>query len=336
MPERGFLQVADFISYPLVTYADRQLDAAPDEFPRQPKGIVDAGFILGLDSAYDVGEHHIELYALVVTATDIAFDFRSDAPNLAGFRWLFTFSKTAPFGCTLYQEVTQIGTGFAFPELGEGYLTSGDFEKLLSTGIGTGVHLIEEDEEGNPLYVEPARIHSLVDTYARTVAVCNERRGCPAPCCPPEPSSSSSSSSSSGGPEVEDDAFVYQYGLQGDIDFEPGWNSVIQLDEVNNAIVFGAEIGAGEGKQCVNDQWINYLVDESGLRIDTGRAVTGGCDDCGAYIRSINGHGFEDGKVQLEGGAGVYIVEVGGELVAVVDLSALCVPPEESSSSSSG
>jgi hypothetical protein len=83
----------------------------------------------------------------------------------------------------------------------------------------------------------------------------------------------------------------------------------------------------------VDDQWINYLVDELGLRVDTGRKVTGGCDDCGAFIRSINGQGFEDGKVQLNGGNGVYVEEVNGALEVVVDVSTSCVGPTASSSS---
>lgn len=330
MAERGFLNIADFISYPLVTYADRQVLAPPESFPRQPKGIVDAGFIMGLDSGFRAAENNVTLYALVMTATDIAFDFRSDASGLLGFRWLFTFSQTDPFGCTQYQRATQIGSGFEFAELGEAYVVAGDFAKLV-TGISVGVHLMADDNDGNPLYVEPARIHSLVDTYARSVHVADDRRSCPAPCCPPEPSSSSSSA---GGEEVQNSAFVQQYGMQGAIDFMAGWNSTIQLDEVNNALIFGAEIGAGEGQQCVDDQWINYLVDEAGLRVDTGREATGGCDDCGAFVRSINGQGFDGGKVQLRGGVGVYVVEVNGELEVTVDLSATCVAPEVSSSSS--
>jgi hypothetical protein len=329
MAERGFLNIADFISYPLVTYADRQVLAPPEDFPRQPKGIVDAGFVMGLDSDFRAAENNVTLYALAVTATDIAFDFRSDASGLLGFRWLFTFAKTDPFGCTQYQKATQIGSGFEFEELGEAYVVAGDFEKLVA-GISVGVHLVADDNDGNPLYVEPARIHSLMDTYTRSLIVANERRGCPAPCCPSEPSNSSSSSA--GGEEVQNSAFVQQYGMQGNIDFMAGWNSTIQLDVVNNALIFGAEVGAGEGQQCVNDQWINYLVDELGLRIDTGRKVTGGCDDCGAFIRSINGQGFNNGKMQLRGGVGVYVDEVNGELEVTVDLSATCVAPESSSS----
>ncbi len=331
MAERGFLNIADFISYPLVTYADRQVLAPPEDFPRQPKGIVDAGFIMGLDSGFRAAENNVTLYALVVTATDIAFDFRSDASGLSGFRWLFTFSKTDPFGCTQYQKVTQIGSGFEFVELGEAYVVAGDFEKLIA-GISTGVHLMADDNDGNPLYVEPARIHSLVDTYARSVNVADGRRSCPAPCCSSDYSSSSSSSSGGDVEEVQNSAFVQQYGMQGNIDFVAGWNSTVQLDEVNNALIFGAEVGAGEGQQCVDDQWINYLIDENGLRVDTGRKATGGCDDCGAFIRSINGQGFDNGRVELRGGVGVYIEEVNGELEVTVDLSATCVAPTSSSS----
>jgi len=329
MAERGFLNIADFISYPLVTYADRQVLAPPEDFPRQPKGIVDAGFIMGLDSGFRAAENNVTLYALVVTASDIAFDFRSDAPGLSGFRWLFTFSKADPFGCTQYQKATQIGSGFEFVELGEAYVTAGDFEKLVA-GISVGVHIVADDNEGNPLYVEPARIHSLVDSYVRSINVADERRGCPAPCC--APSDGSSSSSSGGAEPVEDSAFVQQYGMQGAIDFMEGWNSTVQLDAINNAIIFGAEIGAGEGQQCVDDRWINYLVDEAGLRVDTGRKITGGCDDCGAFIRSINGQGFDAGKMQLRGGVGVYVNEINGELEVTVDLSATCVAPTSSSS----
>lgn len=330
--ERNFLNIADFISYPLVTYADRKVLAPPEDFPRQPKGIVDAGFMLGLDSAFQAAEHHVELYALVITATDIAFDFRSDAPGMPGFRWLFTFPIATPMGCTQYQKVTQLGSGFEFEELGEAYVTAGDFSKLLAF-IGIGVHIV--DDTDGPLYVEPARIQSLVDTYTRSLNVGCERRSCPEPCCPPEPSSSSSGSDNPDEPEVRNEAFILQYGMQGAIDFEEGWNSTIQVDEVNNALIFGADIGAGDGEQCVDDHWINYLIDEFGLRVDTGRRVTGGCDDCGAYIRSINGHGFLDGKARFQGGEGVYILEIDDEIQVVVDLSSTCVPQESSSSSSS-
>ena len=324
MAERGFLNIADFISYPLVTYADRKVLAPPEDFPRQPKGIVDAGFIMGLDSGFRAAANNVTLYALVMTPTDISFDFRSDASGLSGFRWLFTFSLTDPFGCTQYQKVTKISTGLEFDELGEAYVVSGDFEKLIA-GITVGVHIVADDNEGRPLYVEPARIHSLVDTYARGISVADSRRSCPEACC-------TSSSSSSSGPVVQDSAFVQAAGLQGAIDFMAGWNSVIQLDEVNNAIVFGAEIGAGDGPQCVNGCWINYLVDEQGLRVDTGNSKMGGCDDCGAFIRSINGQGFDNGKVELRGGPGIYVEIVNGVIEVTVDLSATCVAPTSSSS----
>lgn len=309
MAERDFYNVNDFIAYPLM-YGDDFSFVSSGALPQ--KGLVDAGFMFGLDSQFDISQHTVTLFAVTIGGSgDIIFDFRSDAPGLAGFRWLFDFPAGATDGCVSYVDATPTPSGTPEPDRGWAFLTLGDPTDLLALGAGT--YLLNA-----PPRIEPALLQSLVDTYVRTLNLADDKRACPAACC--ASSSSSSSSSSSGGQE----AFIAAIGLMGDVKFKEGYNSRITVDTVLNSIDFDAEIGVGAGVTCDD-----MVIDEGGIRVDN-------CQNCDGLIKSINGVQSPSGLLRLNGGSGVLFVRDplnAHKIIGTINVSKDCF---SSSSSSSG
>lgn len=281
MAERDFYNVNDFTSYPLVHSDDFSIGVSA-ELPR--RGLVDAGFTLGLDSEFDAQQHNVKLYAVFVSPYKLLFDFRSDAPGLIGYRWLFNVPVGTAFGVSFFVEITDVLTGDPAPDRGVGFLAVGDLEELLA--LSAGWHNLVD-----PPRVEPALLHSMVNTYARSVNLANDRRKCAAEC---ESSSSSSSSESASA----DDAFVAALGMVGDIQFREGFNASVTMFPDVNTIEIGAAPGIGDGEPCYN-----LLVDEKGLRQDIDE-----CVKCGDLIRSINGISSPTGRLTLSGGAGATVL----------------------------
>jgi hypothetical protein len=310
MPELDFLDLNDFIAYPLVT-DDPRTFVGSGSLPR--RGISDAGFLLGLDSGFDVAADDVHLYSVEVTATEVIFDFRCSALEMLGYRWLFAFQSTAELGCTAYTMPETIAGAIPDPERGTGYLTIGNLEELLALGVG--VYIL-----AGTLRVEPARLQSLIDTYARSVIPANTARLCPPQCCASSSSGSSDSSSSSSSGLV-DTAYVYGGALLGDVKFKEGFNSRITVKPANNLIEFDAQVGAGAGPACED-----VIIDENGFH----QGET--CLDCDAFVRSLNGQVSEDGRLKLTGLRGVKVVPdpVNHKLTVTVDPRSVCVSSSSS------
>lgn len=305
MPELDFLDVGDYIAYPLCA-DDPRAFVGTGSLPR--KGIADAGFLFGLDSGFETAVDHVRLHSVEVTATEVIFDFRSSASGLAAYRWLFEFPVTATLGQTCDSLPTPIVGGMPDAERGFGYLTVGDLSELVALGIGTYVL-------SGVLRVEPARLQSLVNTYARTAVPANDGRFCPPACCD---SSSSSSSSSSG---VAATAFQYGGALVGDVVFKEGYNSRITVKPADNMLEFDAQVGAGAGQACED-----VIIDENGFHVGEE------CLNCDAFVRSINGQVSADGRLRLSGLRGVLVVAdpASHKLVVTVDPRSLCVSSSSS------
>lgn len=297
MSNRDFLNENDLRFYPFVDTADFSFSVGT--LPRQ--GLTDAGFMLGLDSGFEADVHGVALYAVRVTASSTEFDFRSDAPGMANYRWLFRFPDDAAFGSSARVDAEHISTEVGDSDRGWGFLTVGSLYAVRA--LGPGLYSLI-----TPPSVEAALVQSLVDTFARSINLANDARRCPAVCCP------SSSSSSSG---LTDTTFLEFAGLTGDIRFKEGINTFIQVNEIDNAIDIEGIIGAGAGAACED-----IIIDENGFQRGED------CVDCSALAKSINGRTTSNGKLRLIGGPGITLTSFPGINLISVDVEAerLCQP----------
>lgn len=304
MAERDFYNINDFIAYPLVEGDDVSF-VSSGALPR--RGLVDAGFMLGLDSEFLTDQHDVNLVSVEVTVSEIKFEFRSDAPGLSGYHWLFRFPIGTVAGCVDYVDVTAISDESPSRSRGYGYLNVGDLTEVVALGVGVYQLLV-------PPRVEPALLQSLIGSFVNDINLADDFRLCPTACCE---SSSSSSSSSSGGVS---DAFLDAVMMVGAIKFKEGYNAQIQVDTVANAIVIGAGVGLGAGQPCHD-----LTIDEHGILEDA-------CGTCDSFIRSINGILTVTGGISLAGGPGVTVVAGTHKLTVRMDVTQLCLLSSSSSS----
>lgn len=284
MAERELYNSNDQISFPFI-HGDPLGLLPPATLPRQ--GIVDAGFVMGIDSEFDIETDSVYLHSFYVNLGSVFFDFRSNATGFSSHRFLFDFpAGSTAFGTTCYADATLITGGPEEPNLGRAFLTVGDLTDILSLGdtLWTLTGLLR---------IEPGLIQTEVGSFISSVAVGNKARCCPEACGVP---SSSSSSEAACDP---DRIFLQAQGLMGDILFREGNNIGIQLDEANNAILFDALLGLGEGETCED-----VIIDGDG---DGGFHRGESCLTCGEVIRSVNGRVIPGGKLVLSGWPGVQI-----------------------------
>jgi len=197
MPESDWLNQNSHRYYPFVPSADFAVSTGTFD---GKSAFADAGFTLGIASAFEHAQDHIYLERYYMEADVIRFIFRlryaADAPYEAMkcYEWVFEFETDADFGATVYTVPTRIGDidliGEENPEMGIAFLTIGDLTTAL-VGAATGSVFFTESPE-----LEPALLQSNVNTFVNSILLANEARPCP-PECPCDSSSSSSSSSSS-------------------------------------------------------------------------------------------------------------------------------------------
>jgi hypothetical protein len=296
MPERNWLNANDFIAYPLIDRADRSFIGGGD-LPR--KGLSDAGFMLGPGSDFVAGTHDVHLYSVHKSSTRLLFDFRSTAPGMALYHWLFEAMNDVEQNTTLTAVASTIALEISDEDRGEGFISVGDLTELRALSVGE--HVLT-----TPLPVEPALLQSLISSMVSSISIANDARRCPEGNCG---SSLSSEESESG-----DEAFPYILNLDGDILFKNGYNMDIDVDADANSITFNARRGYGLGEPCED-----VVIDEGGFQ----RGEE--CVNCDEFIRSING--VEMGKnVKLLCGPGVSVVRVLGQnkIQVTVEINRAC------------
>ncbi len=274
MAERDFYTVSQQISYPLLSDDSKALTPSgvlPDA------ALLDAGFLLGLDSGFVPGQHEVYLYSVEVSGTTITFDFRSDAPGLLLYRWLFQAETGGVSGCPIYTDAVLIAGGPDSPDRGTGFLAVGDLTELAALGDGLWL-------TGGTPRVEPALLQSMIDSFARSVNLANDARR-----CPPQCGSSASSESA--------ETFLQAGDLVGDLKFREGYNSRIVLNRTDNSIQLGANRGSGAGETCED-----VIIDEGGFQPGAP------CSECDGYINSINGKTAQSGQLRLVAGPGMVVV----------------------------
>jgi len=301
MPEYGFYDHNDNIAYPLVTDGDLSLSGG-GVLPK--RGMVDAGFMLGLDSQFVPATHNVTLYSVTRSGSTLFFDFRSDAPGLSGYRWLFETPISAESGCIIEVDATPVPSGSADSGRGSGFLVIGDLSELVA--LGGGVHQLSD-----PPAVEPALLQSLVNTFTRSFNVANQARRCP-PICDEDPPSPSAPTT-----------FAVIQNLSGILEFKEGYNTRILVD--GDTIEMGAVLGAGAGRTCED-----IIIDEGGMHIDEE------CTPCDDYIRSVNGREIADGKLLVVGGPGVTVENdpANNRVTVTLETNRHCLEQASSSSSS--
>lgn len=338
MPETDWLQKNDYRAYPLVD-SDFSLSAISGgsasgyELPR--RGLTDAGFVLGVDSVFEIGNDSVYLHSVLKTSTDVEFRFRAvyaeqERDFLRCYEWVFVFDLVAEFGATQFVDMTHTDTGVEEVHKGSGFLTVGDLSEVAA--LPDGEWFLVSDPE-----VEPALLQSLVGSIVKQFNLANEERACP-PDCPCDLSSSSSSSSSSSpfsssssssptpvcsdpapiDPAPGDDApeaLPESEGIVGAVKLKQGYNAQINVIEGQNTIEITGSEKAGAGAQC-NDLRTNT---DGSIREDL-------CVPCAELIYTINGVGNTVEHFQLVGGPGVVVTPRPNdhEIVISLDEDGIC------------
>jgi hypothetical protein len=303
MADRDFYTLTDELAYPFLADGSRAL-APSGVLPK--RGVVDAGFLLGQDSGFVPGQHTVYLYGFrIVSGVNLFLDFRSNAPGLAGYRWLFHADAGTGFGCPVYANAELVAGGPEEPDRGSGFAAFGNLSEILALGASGTWTLVY------PLPVEPALLQSLVNTLAKSVSVANDPRRCPQTC-------TSSSSSAAGG----DTAYMFQAGLVGDVKLKEGYNCQILVGTADNSLKLSARRRAGMGEPCED-----VRLDEHGFRRGDE------CEPCARFIRSFNGLVSQTGKVTLVSKEGMVVVPdpVNHRITIKIETNRVC-----GSSSSSG
>jgi len=326
MAELDWLEANDLRAYPLID-GDFSLSGGLT-LPR--KGLVDAGFMLGIDSYFEPGQDSIYLYSITIGLTTLTLRARAEYADaerdfLRCYEWCFSFALLAKFGETVHADATHIETSLPASDRGQGFITVGDLSELAALPLGE--HLLLSAPS-----FEPALSQSLVRSFAKSINLANGPRPCP-PICECEPSSSSSSdsssdpsssdSSSSSSPSGEctdpdpiepdgddhDAALPETVGLTGAIKLMPGYNCEITVVAGQNLVQIGAGVKSGKGAPC-ND-----------LRIDeTGQVWEDLCAACDGPIYTLNGIGAETEHFQLIGGPSVVVTPNADEHEIVISL----------------
>ena len=325
MPETDWLNLNTQRPYPFVPTADFAADdGAPVVFAGN-LAFADAGFTLGVLSAFEHARDSIVLDRYVYGATSIAFVFKTaygaTAPYEAMqcYEWVFVFDLAAEYGATTYTVPTRITAapdeyGEENPAMGLAFLTVGQLDAVLTT-LSAGVGYFTATPQ-----LEPAVLQSNVNTFAEHIKLANEPRPCP-PACPCESSSSSSSSSDSSAPSSAesssssssaicddptppepDDAYAPTRlplpggTMLGDVLLKPGYNSTIEVIAASNIVTLSAGLGRGDGMQCED------------LRTDDdGNLTAETCRSCGGLVYAVNDTGYSVEHLQLVGGPGSVI-----------------------------
>jgi hypothetical protein len=83
----------------------------------------------------------------------------------------------------------------------------------------------------------------------------------------------------------------------GAVKLKPGYNCIIDVDDIQNLVTVQSGLNRGEGMQCED------------LRTDDeGNLIYETCRDCSGLVYAVNGQGFAVEQLQLVGGQGVLIL----------------------------
>lgn len=272
--------------------------------------VVDFGSVMGSQSFYEEGTHHVYLFEIRREATTFAFDFRSTAPGLAGLSLVFRRAIASDdFETEYVSESTEnevsVSGSLSVSEcvqdsIWSGYMVSGSMEELAEILVSQGDVLRGGEDD---VIVEPALNRSLVDQYIRSINLANDDR--------------SRAENASGCQQLNwpfDIAPLYlnHSCMTGQIRWKEGYNVTIDQDDIENSITINAVVGGGEGEPC---EEVPLFTEETAAQ---GQTLLSGGPDCNDVIRSINGVG---GRVlDLLGGRGVIVTPEPNRNRLIIDI----------------
>lgn len=256
--------------------------------------IVDFGCNLGVLIDYDPAVHVIYLAEVRRQESNIVFDFRCTAPDLADKALLFSRAVTSADYETEFNDAVDVGLEFSLSisECGDdtdwnGYLSTGSMETLAEILENDGDKL-----KGDSLgaIIEHGLVRSLQDTFMRSINLANADR---------TRAENPSGCIGKSWPFTIQPIYINRECITGHIRFVEGYNTVIDQDALDGSLTLNAAVGGGAGEPC---EEVPLFGSEAAPEGDT--LLTGG-PTCSEVIRSINGVGGR--VVDLLSGPGVTI-----------------------------
>lgn len=321
MSQLGFYVENELRSYPLV-YLSGGINL-------HNSVIVDFGCMLLPDADFELGVHKIWLYQVTYTSNTFKFEFKSDAPGLAGRSLVFDFHEDDPEFTTRFSQddLSPGSSAYSSESYGcyqnirwEGYMVVGKIKYAgislsnrynLNKGIilhqqpgdkiewTDGAYLLEQvieatdgsfvRDNAGATIVEPAVVQNLKNTYVKKIGLANKAR---TTTTFPEVCSVSSETQS-------EEIYVNKDCVLGDVKIKPGYNCNIFVNINNNSITVSGAVGDGEGQPCGE-----IALYEGETSPDGGSLLSGG-PQCKDVIKSING--ISGRVIKIQGGLGVTI-----------------------------
>jgi hypothetical protein len=299
-----------------------------DDLP--DSAICDFGCVMGIDSGFIAGTHSVWLAKIRSVNNLVEFLFETDAPGLAGQVLRFERNLTDPKYTTSYEDAveadqaSQIDCNLDCDSSIEcvddpeetchgttswyGFLVTGDLEELIDslpcTTVTCDTWIWNHCEQEYEIPIEPSLIQSLTDSFVRTINVANAdrtRANAPEDCreyCWPFPIT---------------EHYIRCECMVGDLRLQAGYNTCIEVDELENTVTINACLGGGEGEPC---EEVRVTDDEDPPE---GRTTLDGALRCDEVVRSINGVGRR--FFEILGGQGVVVTSLPEEHKIVVDIN---------------
>jgi len=313
MAKPGFYNDNEYRAYPFI--AKRPViaidacgvpDAAPNtaaiELPHS--SVVDAGFIMGLDSKFDARQHYVYLAKITRTGNQINFEFRTNAPGASSKLISFTRNIDDSEWLIEYVSASPGEPECAIEPAWEGFLVTGPLSDLAELLPNAGEILLTPQD----YVIEPGRIQSLIKSYVRTINIGNYARiTAKNPDCLEESTA-----------DEERQIIVNARCMAGDLKLKEGYNCLIQ--QINRSNTLRVGVGATtvppEAELC---EYGSELPLFAGEIPPPGSKFLSGGPACDEVISTINGVGGPN--VQLAGGTGVKIVTTQNENKILVQLA---------------
>jgi hypothetical protein len=292
--------------------------------------IVDFGCVMKPGSEFVEGTHKVWLYQVSKNNQSYKFEFKTDAPGLAGRSLVFEFYEDdAEFTTRFATDDVALGSSASWGSgvdseiKWEGYLVIGilgyaNYALIPDLPIGailwdsppdnglewkSGSFLMEQiypitigsspaDTTGAVGgTVEPALIQNLSNAYVRKISLANKPRTKATP-----PVDCYSSSSTGPKPNV-----INAVDIVGDIKVKPGYNCDISVSVADNAMTISASVGSGSGEPCSE-----VPLTSSEAPPEDSELLSGG-PQCKDTVKTVNGIGGRE--IRIVGGLGVVVTD---------------------------
>lgn len=294
MPRAGFYNDNEYRQYPFVFRAAYSAADLPTEL------VVDCGFIMGLDSAFDAGAHVVYLEKITKTNAKLQFTFRTTAPGAVNIP--LVFERPLPAGEWEYEHVESAAAAnnavnnifCAAEPVWSGFIVTGRLNEFAQSAANNTTYEFAQER-----LIEPGRVQTLVKTYLRSVSVGNYARTVIQPCA--------TISSSSGG-VVARPVVVNAACIKGHIQIRAGFNcEITQNSDLGELLIAPSKdantTGLDATEFCANGSEIKLYSAEVP---PAGSKFLSGGPACDEVITAINGLPAPD--VKIVGGAGIQVV----------------------------